>query len=292
MARRRRSGAARRHRRPVVTLGLLILASITIITLDYRGDLRGTISSVRSGAHDVFSPFQGGVDAVLRPVGSFLAGMVNYGALQQENAKLRQQVAALQGQHAAVADEQRRLDQLAGLVHLPWADVSAIPTVTAQVTDRNASDFADTIELDRGRGAGVATGMPVVSGSGLVGRVTQVWSTGCTVQLITDGSSAVSVVYGSAGAGALVAGRGAGHSLEVDDISPGTVLSKGLVLTTSGLPHDLFPPGIPVGTIATFSSSASATQQAVTANPEADLAHLQYVDVLQWEPAPVPPGVP
>lgn len=292
MARRRRSGAARRHRRPVVTLALLILASITIITLDYRGDLRGTIAGLRTGAHDAFSPFQGATDAVLHPIGSFLAGAVHYGALQQENARLLHQVQTLQGAAAASGDLARRIQQLAALEHLPWADVASIPTVTAQVSDRDTSNFADTVELDKGRRDGVAAGMPVVSGRGLVGRVVDAWSTGCTVQLITDGSSAVSVVYGPQGAQALVTGRGPGRNLEVDDVQPSTVLQKGLVLATAGLPHDLFPPGIPVATIATFSSSASATQQAVTATPEADLGSMQYVDVLEWVPPPVPPGTP
>ena len=57
------------------------------------------------------------------------------------------------------------------------------------------------------------------------------------------------------------------------------------MLTTSGLQGALFPPGIPVARITSFSSTPSSTQENVVAQPVADLAALQYVDVLQWEPA-------
>ena len=76
-------------RRPRLTIGLLVLASITIITLDYRGDAHGEIASLKSGASDAFSPVQRGVDAVTHPIGSFLAGAFNGGELEEENGKLR-----------------------------------------------------------------------------------------------------------------------------------------------------------------------------------------------------------
>src|ERR1700691_3863889 len=88
----------RRARRPRLTIGLLILASITIITLDYRGDGHAAIHSLKNGASDAFSPVQRGVDAVTHPVGSFLAGAFNGGQLEQENAKVRSEGSQLQQQ--------------------------------------------------------------------------------------------------------------------------------------------------------------------------------------------------
>jgi hypothetical protein len=40
-----------------------------------------------------------------------------------------------------------------------------------------------------------------------------------------------------------------------------------------------------VARISRFSSTPSATQETVSAVPVADLAQLDYVDVLQWAPA-------
>ena len=134
----------------------------------------------------------------------------------------------------------QRLDQL------PW--VGGIPTVTAQVTALSPSDFAATVQLDKGSTSGVAVGMPVVGGAGLVGQVIEVWSSGCTVRLVTDVDSSVGVRFGAGGepwrsSRARVSGR----SLAVNLIAPGTALHKGEVLTTSGLQYAQYPARHPRG---------------------------------------------
>jgi rod shape-determining protein MreC len=57
---------------------------------------------------------------------------------------------------------------------------------------------------------------------------------------------------------------------------------KGDLLVTSGL--DLFPAGIPVGTVTAVSSPAGVLQQEISLQPLADLVNLQFVRVLLWSP--------
>jgi len=279
----RRTRRARRARRGL-TVGLLVLASIAIITLDYKGQAHGVISGAKRAAHDAFSPVQRGVDAIVHPVGSFLSGAVHGGDLETQNAKLRREIGALQRETLISQAARNQLRALERLDQLPW--VGDIPTVTAQVNALSPSDFAATVQLDKGTPSGVADGMPVVGGAGLVGQVTEVWSSGCTVRLVTDVASSVGVRFGSAGNLALVQGSGLGRDLAVNLVAPGTALHKGEVLTTSGLQNAQYPPDIPVAYVKSFSSTPSATQETVTARPLADLAVLQYVDVLQWSAAP------
>jgi rod shape-determining protein MreC len=284
-----RSRRSRRARRPRLTIGLLILASITIITLDYRGDAHGAISGIRRAAHDAFAPVQDAVDAVTRPIGSFLAGATHAGAIEQQNAKLRAEIGRLQRQVLARGGAASTLRTLQALEHLPWAanvpELSQVPMVAGEVVALNPSDFAATVQLDVGRNAGVDVGMPVVGSAGLVGQVIDAWSSGCTVRLVTDARSAVGVRFGAPGNYALAQGTGIGRPLAVQYITPGTALTVGEVLTTSGLQNALFPPGIPLARVRSFSSTPSSTQETVTAVPVANLGSLQYVDVLQWEPA-------
>jgi rod shape-determining protein MreC len=284
-----RSRRTRRARRPRLTIGLLILASITIITLDYRGDARGAVSGLKRAAHDAFAPVQDAVGAVVHPIGSFLAGATHAGAIEQQNAKLRAEVGRLQREALAHRADAATLRSLEALEHLPWAAgvsaLSTVPDVAAEVVALNPSDFAVTVQLDVGRSSGVDVGMPVVGGAGLVGRVIEAWASGCTVRLVTDARSAVGVRVGSPAGYALAQGTGIGRALAVQYIQPGTPLQIGEVLTTSGLQNALFPPGIPVARVTSFSSTPSSTQEAVAAQPVVDLAALQFVDVLQWEPA-------
>jgi rod shape-determining protein MreC len=261
-----------------------VVASIAIITLDYRGQAHGVISSAKRAAHDTFSPIQRGVDALVRPVGSFLSGAVHAGDLEAQNAKLRREIGELRRETLVTQSTRDSLRALERLDKLPW--VGGTPAVTAMVTALSPSDFAATVQLDKGSRSGVAAGMPVVGGAGLVGQVIEVWSSGCTVRLVTDIGSSVGVRFGAQGNLALVQGSGLGRGLAVNLVAPGIALHKGEVLTTSGLQHAQYPAYIPVASVAAFSSTPSATQETVTAKPLADLALLQYVDVLQWEPSP------
>lgn len=264
---------------------MLVLASITIITLDYRGYFRGVFSALRHGANDVVSPLSSGVDDVLRPVGSFLAGAVNAGTLQQQNAKLRLQLGRDAADKSQLQTLRSTLDQLTALEHLPWAAISSIPTVIAQVTGANASNFDDTIVLNKGTAAGVGVDMPVVDGRGLVGQVVSATADQATVRLVTDARVVVSVTYGSAGALAQVDGTGPGNPLTVQYVPPGTALATGTVLDTSSQSLATMPAGIPVARVTSVRSDPSATAETVQATPMARLSNLGYVDVLQWEPS-------
>ena len=278
MGRRRRPGRSRRS----LTIGFLVLASITIITLDYRGGGHGAISALKRAAHDTFTPIQSGVDAVVRPIGSFLAGAIHYGAVENQNAKLRAEIVRLEQQGLQGRATRQALQSLEQLEHLPWAN--GIQTVTGQVVGFNTSDFAATVRLNVGTSSGVEVGMPVSGGSGLVGQVMEAWKSGSTVELITDPQSQVGVRVGSPAVDALLLGGGVGRALTAEDINPGTPLQTGEILFTSGLQNAKFPKDLPVARITSFSSTPSSTQEAVSAKPVADLPALQYVDVMLWQP--------
>lgn len=279
---------SRWSRRPRVTIALLVLASITIITLDYRGEGGGAISGLRRGAQDAFSPVQSAVDDVVRPIGSFLAGAVDAGAIEQQNAKLRAENDRLRDELLSDRNETQTLATLEQLEQLPWAAAvpqdQSIRTVVAEVVALNPSDFAATVQLNVGNDQGVDVGMPVVAGNGLVGRVVDAWSSGSTVLLVTDATSSIGVRYGQPAQLALADGSGGQGSLVVHYVLPGTPLHRGEVLSTSGLQDALFPPGIPVARVTKFSSTPSSTEESVAAAPVVDLAALQYVDVMMWEP--------
>jgi len=184
MARQRRSSKA------AVTVGALILASITIITVNARGGT-GAIGGVRGLVGEITSPVFSAVDAVVSPVGNLLAGTINYGRVQRENEQLRAALARLETQAALNSTAAQQLAQLMALEHLPY--LGSLPLVTAQTIDVNRSNFEATITLNKGRSSGILVGMPVVSSAGLVGAVVAVSNATATVRLITDSSSSVSV---------------------------------------------------------------------------------------------------
>ena len=273
----------RRTRRPRTTLIILVLASITIITLDARGGLDRLTSGVKSVANDAFAPVRSGVDDIVEPIGSFLAGSVHYGAVRQQNQKLQDEINHLKAQTQQSQMTEEQLKQLSALLDITY--LGNLTTVPTQVTGYDASDFAATITIGVGRDQGVELGMPVVTADGLVGQVVEVAHTTATVRLITDGASTVGVIYGSPGSFASAGGQGAGKPLSVDLVPSGTPLTHGELFETSGLNGASFPASIPVGTVASARTGLTASQETVTLQPLADLAHLRYVSVVLWGPS-------
>jgi rod shape-determining protein MreC len=274
----------RRSRRPRTTLLILVLASVTIITLDARGGFHRITSGLRTVGSDAFAPVRSGVDDVIEPVGSFLAGAVHYGAVRQQNQKLQAEIDQLRAERTAQVDTEQRLKQLSALAHLPF--VGNLETVPAEVTNYGTSDFAATVDISVGRDDGVQLNMPVVGMGGLVGQVVQANHSTSTVRLITDGQSQVGVRFGSgADSLAVINGHGPGKPLSAGLIPTNTPLKVGENFITSGLPNAEYPGDIPVATVVSTSNGATASQESVNLEPLADLSHLRYVSVLLYGPS-------
>jgi rod shape-determining protein MreC len=128
--------------------------------------------------------------------------------------------------------------------------------------------------------------MPVVAGSGLVGRIVDVAHSTATVQLITDPGSNVGIRLQSSGDVGVARGGGASQQMPVDLIDLGTKIDEGAAVVTSGLQQSVFPPDIPVGRVVKATVSPGALQQEVTIEPVVDLRRLEFIRVLKWQPQP------
>jgi rod shape-determining protein MreC len=268
--------APQRGRRRLATLSLLLLAALTLLAIG--GPFRTTASKV---ARAVVSPFVAVVHGVTKPIGESLAGIFNYGDVVAQNHVLTKELDQLRQEQVAYAFQMRQLADVMSLHRLPF--VGTLPTVTSQTTAQNLSNFAATIEIDKGTSAGVLDGMPVVGAGGLVGIVTSATSGGATVTLLTDASQSIGVTFGVGGQ-AYVHGQGPQHNLAMDLVSPGTPVHLGEHVFTDGLQGGLFPVGIPVGTVVGTLSQPGVSQQSISVAPLANLSNLAYVDVVLWEP--------
>lgn len=274
----------RRSARPRFALLLLVLTAVTLLTLDERSGGFGFVDSVRDGARDAFAPVRDAVDSAVRPVGDFFQGIVYYGRLEDANARLREQLAERDGELARVADAQRERKMLLDQQQLGFA--GDVPAVSARVVVASPSNFDLSVEINRGRDAGVAKGMPVVTGAGLVGRVVDTSANRATVMLISDPTSNVGVRFTGSGEVGVAVGAGAGSPLQVDGVDPATRVVEQEAVVTSGLQHSVFPPGVPVGRVKTAKVQPGGLQQEVSVTPIVDLRRLEVVKVLLWNPRP------
>jgi rod shape-determining protein MreC len=268
-----------------VSLLMLVLASITILTLDYHGEVSRGITRVRNGVRDALAPAQRGIAAALHPVGDVFAGAFHYGALQTENQRLQSQLGATQAKLAENDFAARQAAQVLAIAHLSF--VQNIKTTPAEVISAPTSNFQYTMEIASGTGAGVGPRMPVVAARGLVGTVLDAGGQTSTVRLITDKSSSIGVTFGtSVGGGSAIAdGQGLGEPLSIDELA-GSAPQVGETVFTSGTDGGAYPAGLPVARVTSVHVSAGGLSVNVAAKPLVDLEALQYVSVCEWLPQP------
>jgi rod shape-determining protein MreC len=278
----------RRSTRTRYVLAVLVLAALTLVTIDARSSGTGVTNDVRAKVREAFAPLQHATHSALQPIGNFLSGTINYGSLRRENQRLRGQVAALQQQSLQATAEQSAAQQLFATENLPF--VGTIPTVSVAVIDNGFSNFENTVTINKGTSSGIAVGQPVVTSGGLVGSVAAVSPRTATVVVLTDPTFAVGVRLGALNVGtAQGMGRNSPLHVTVDTTSqkPPTV-TRGQKIVTSGLDLEKFPPYIPVGQVATVTRPPGAAEPTITLTPFVNVDQLSFLQVLIWAPGSTP----
>jgi rod shape-determining protein MreC len=272
--------APRRTSRPRFTLGLIVLTAITLITLDYRAAGGGVTGSIRNGARTVLQPVGTAVGFVVTPVGNVIGGVLDFGRVRHENAKLRDELT--QARSDVISAQAAKQELKTALDELNIPNTADLPSVAARVTSSSPSPLQLTLDIDKGSGDGIAKGMPVVSGGALVGKVLRVTSHRSTVQLLSDPGLSVGVRL--ARTGDLSVATGDEGDLVMSLVEPTTDVRIGDAVVTSGLQQSEYPPGLPVGTVKSAKRDETGLNQAVRVRPLRNLNRLSFVRVLQWSP--------
>ncbi len=263
-----------RTRRLRILLAVLVMASLTIITIDFRTVGDGPLDKAGRGALTVIGPIQAGLVRIFRPVGNFFAGFTKVPALRDRIVALEAELATLRTEREQIADITRENESLRQLLGL--RERFGFETLPAQVIGVSPSNFERTIFIDRGRADGVARDMPVVGGEGLIGRVVSVARTSSQVLLLTDRSSSVAARLSTNGRTGVLEGNGTGR-LQLELFDPETEVVVGDKVVTSGYDRGLYPPGIPLGTVVDAPEAGSNLTRIVTLEPIVDLSSLDYV---------------
>jgi rod shape-determining protein MreC len=263
---------------------VLVLAALTLVTIDARSHDSGVLSDIRSKVSDAFTPLQNATHAVLRPIGDFLSGALDYGSLRAENQRLRNEVAGLQNQAIQAAGDETSAEEVLRESGLPF--VGSIRTVAVKVIDQGSSNFENTLTVNKGTSSGIVAGQPVVSAGGLVGTVASVNTTSAVIDLITDPSFAVGVKLPGGNVGT-AQGVGRNQPLKVTVVSTANPngppkVKGGEPVLTSGLNLEKFPPNIPVGKVVKSVTTEAGDEPVISLAPLADLNQLDFLEVLLW----------
>jgi rod shape-determining protein MreC len=274
-----------RRRRAV--LGLLVASSLILLTAYFGESAGGGLHAAQRGFLEVFSPVESVASRAVKPFrdlfgwfGDTLHAKGENGDLKKERDTLRAQVARL----ATDAQQGRRLQKLFELDRDLGLD--AMKPVSARVVLSSPTLWYSTVNINRGSGDGVRVDDPVLTGEGLVGRVTKVVGDAAQVTLLTDPISGVTARIAESGVKGIVQTGTPGNpnDLLLQRIPRGDRVRAGEQVVTAGIESarltSYFPPGIPIGVITRVDPYELESSQQVHVRPYADLRNLDVVQVL------------
>ena len=274
-----------RRRRAV--LAVLVGISLILLTAYFGEPGGGALHGISRGAQQVLKPIEKGASTAAKPFRDLFNFVGDAFDAKGENKRLKKELAHARARLAATRTAIRENEQLRAMVNLPQrlGFPQGTQPVTARVIARSPTDWYSTIQVDKGRGDGIRADQPVITGDGLVGKVSSVASGTATITLITDGSMAVSAEVMPVGAnGTLRPAVGDPNDLQLDFLRKGRLIRRGQVVVTSGFRsarlESLYPRGVPIGTVKSVSPNEIETYQRVHVRPFADFHRMDYVQIL------------
>ena len=282
-----RRSTSRRSRSSQFRLALLVLTSLVLITLDARTE-GGAIDTARGAVLDVLGPLRSNTAKIFEPIGEAWEAVTSYDELEAHNALLRAKLTEIQNSVLEVGEIERERESLLALLGARDR-VAHVGRRTARVIDAPVSNYQRTLELDKGSRDGITVGMPVETGAGVIGRISNVSVTRSQVELLTDPNFDVGVRMVRSGDDGIASGRGHNEDLEVSFIELDTVVIPGETVVTCGFQGSTFSEGLLIGTVVDVVPNAVQGTQRITIHPAADLDRLRWVQVLLFDPdAPEP----
>jgi rod shape-determining protein MreC len=264
-------------------LALLVVGSFVLLTITYG---RGS-NGIQSGVSTIFNPVQTAADRALKPGRDLVNWFDSTFDARGRNARLHTELEAAReqavGAQAALAEN----EQLRNLLKLDHG--GAIPSgydpVAGRVISRSSTVWYADVTIDVGSSDGVKAEDAVVNGDGLVGTVTAVLGGSAQVELIADGSSAVSAKVVPVGIqGLLKPEVGNPGNLILDFLDSTEKIHRGQVVVTAGWrTQDVearFPWNIPIGEVTRAAPNELDAKGQAHVRPFADLRNLDLVQVL------------
>lgn len=275
---------------PVARQSRVLLAALVVVHLvvvSRQVDAGGGHSLLQQAVFGLLYPVQVAVSRSVAGLRQAWQGYVDLRGVREQNGRLSGRVAELELQLQAQRTLAQETLRLRALLELEGRAPAG--AVAAEVVERGGLPWFRTLILDKGKRHGVALDAPVISPSGVIGRVIEVAPGACKVQVLSDHQSGVGVLVERSRVPAVVSGQiGRGEQgspeLRVDFVPARSDVRVGDLLVTSGL-DGIFPKGLLVGQISQVQSGTGLFQE-VLASAAADFVTVESVLVLQRQPEP------
>lgn len=258
----------------LVTLAVLVGATILLLVLDTTGSLDGVMTFLEDPISGIVGWTSARTDAVVDSV----TGPDDIQVARARISELQSQVEALQRENEELREiegEYRLLQDLFNRAR----ESPEFQRLTASIIGYDTSPIFRSIIIDKGAEDGVHVGLPVESARGLVGQVYRTSGHSAMVILITDNISSIPARLGASRATGIVRGGGLGGAMSMDWIDLEAQIEPGEVVLTSGL-GGRFPEDMVIGRITEVERHEAELFQRSIIQPAVDFDSLEMVFVI------------
>lgn len=178
----------------------------------------------------------------------------------------------------------KQLDDMKELLNIDET-IAEYSYLNANVISRNIDYWNDTVIINKGEHDGIESGMPVVVGMNLVGKVISTSTFNSTVRLLTATNIVDKISVKINNNGNYVYGILNGYNKEADTyiiegISQNVEIENDSIVTTTGM-GDIYPSGIVIGNVTGITTDTFDLSKILEVKSNVDFDNINYVTVLR-----------
>jgi rod shape-determining protein MreC len=258
-----------------VRMAVLVIASITLMTVDHRWH---SLELVRSALSSVIYPLQYTIDLPIQLFYWADDALSSQKTLLEKNREFEERHLENRVQLQKLDIIEKENDRLRKLL-------SAIPKTTerllvSEIINVDVDPYRQLIILNKGSNNEAYQGQPIIDAQGIMGQIIHVGPLSSTAMLITDASHAIPVQVNRTGLRSIAFGSGKIDQLNLRHLPHSVDIKVGDLLITSGL-GGTFPPNFPVAIVSKVERTAGEQFSLIEAKPHAQLEKSREV-LLVW----------
>lgn len=178
----------------------------------------------------------------------------------------------------------KQLDDMKELLNIDET-IAEYSYLNANVISRNIDYWNDTVIINKGEHDGIESGMPVVVGMNLVGKVISTSTFNSTVRLLTATNIVDKISVKINNNGNYVYGILNGYNKETDTyiiegISQNVEIENDSIVTTTGM-GDIYPSGIVIGNVTGITTDTFDLSKILEVKSNVDFDNINYLTVLR-----------
>lgn len=260
----------------------LVLLHLAVVSRQI--DAGGGTSLLEKSLYAALSPVQTVVGGGMRGAADAWRGYVGLRGVREENVRLQERLREMEAELLRRQQDAQEVARLRELLDLkPGLPFETIP---AEVVARDGVPWFRTVTLNRGAQHGIRLHAPVISSTGVVGRIVALGPNAAKVQLLLDKNSGVGVRidrtrFTGVATGVVSFSDQGRNELVMKYVPSVADVAVGDVVVTSGL-DQLFPAGLVVGRVRAVGPSAGLFKDVQVA-PSAGFDVLEAVLVVRHE---------